>query len=104
MKRISFYTLHKIDARPVEAFQHDGYTDGTYSYYRNGSRVWFAVDPATGLAVATAETRKACAAAAHAPDRVARFETYKAHAMYARAVDTFNACVQDRRRKNLMGA
>lgn len=51
----------------MQAVKHEGYTDGTYNYYKseNYCNTWYAVEPSTGLSVANAPTRKEAATQAH---------------------------------------
>ena len=67
MKKCTFYSLMRKDNR-TQAVKHEGYTDGVYNYYNNGTAKnpwWFAIEPATGLSVVSDYTRKAAAEQAH---------------------------------------
>lgn len=70
MKKTNFYSMVRENGAAV-ARLHKGYTDGTYNYYKKES-VWFAIHPANGLSICQEYTRKAAAAAAHAPHMVER--------------------------------
>lgn len=63
MKRAVFYSVMMQKGGPA-AVLHNGYTDGTYQYYKNGAQ-WCAILPAVGLSVCSGPTRKACAEDAH---------------------------------------
>lgn len=69
MKHCKFYSL-VMEKRPVAKLQ-DGYTDGLFNYYcskYNTKRgIWYAIEPSTGLSVATATTRRDVARKATAP-------------------------------------
>ena len=65
MKKCQFYSMMRTDNGPA-AVIHDGYTDGTYYYYKNDVQ-WSAIHPETGLQVVYGYTRKECAEKAHAP-------------------------------------
>lgn len=66
MKKCQFYSMMRTDNGPA-AVLHDGYTDGTYNYYKLNGAHWCAIHPANGLQLAYAYTRKECAEKAHAP-------------------------------------
>lgn len=63
MKKTTFYSVMMQKGGPA-AVLHNGYTDGTYQYYKNGVQ-WCAILPGVGLAVCFEYTRKACAENAH---------------------------------------
>jgi hypothetical protein len=68
MKHCTFYSL-VYDGKTIAKLQ-NGYTDGLFNYYctkYNGSRTWYAVEPSTGLSVATSNTLKEAAQKATAP-------------------------------------
>ena len=66
MKKNTFYSFMFMDNKK-QAVKHEGYTDGTYNYYKseNYCNTWYAVEPLTGLSVVNAPTRKEAAAQAH---------------------------------------
>ena len=70
MKKFSFYSMVREGGKNI-AKLHDGYTDGTYNYYKKDSS-WHAIHPANGLSICCAHTRKAAAEAAHAPHMLER--------------------------------
>ena len=70
MKKHKFYTMVRQDNEYIAMLQ-DGYTDGTYNYYKKGS-AWYAIHPDNGLSIKWASTRKAAAEAAHEPKIVER--------------------------------
>ena len=61
MKKSTFYSL-VMEKNNIIAKKQDGYNDEYFSYYcrtyNNGTKTWFAIEPSTGLSVATASTRK----------------------------------------------
>lgn len=58
-KKCGFYTIRRDDKTGKPAAQRvDGYTDGIFNYYANGSK-WHAIHPVYGLSVAYASSRKA---------------------------------------------
>lgn len=63
MKKTAFYSLIMQKGGPAAVLQ-NGYTDGTYNYYKRGAQ-WNAILPAVGLSVCSEYTRKACAEKAH---------------------------------------
>lgn len=70
MKKTNFYSMVREDGAAV-ARLHEGYTDGTYNYYKKDS-AWFAIHPANGLSICQEYTRKEAAEKAHAPHMVER--------------------------------
>ena len=70
MKKHKFYSMVRENGAAV-ARQHDGYTDGTYNYYKKDS-AWFAIHPLNGLSICQTSTRKEAAEAAHAPEMAER--------------------------------
>ena len=62
MKKCSFYT--RKTGGIVERV--NGWTDGTYNYYRNGD-MWFCIVPEVGIAAATGYSRKDVVAQAYNP-------------------------------------
>ena len=66
MKKTTFYTRMHFNHK-VQAVQVDGYTDGTFNYYRNKFGQWHAIIPGIGLSVSGAMvyTRKAAQVIAH---------------------------------------
>ncbi len=68
MKKHKFYSMVR-EQGAVIAKLHEGYTDGTYNYYRAGS-TWFAIHPLNGLSICDARTRKEAALFAHTPRMV----------------------------------
>jgi hypothetical protein len=65
MKKTKFYSMVRENGAAIAKLQ-EGYTDGTYNYYKRGSS-WFVIHPANGLSICTNSTWKAEAEAAHAP-------------------------------------
>lgn len=53
MKKTTFYSLCGGSAYGggIKRVPHNGYTDGTYNYYKNGSR-WYAIVPENGISAA----------------------------------------------------
>ena len=70
MKKINFYSMVREEGQNI-AKQHQGYTDGTYNYYKTGA-IWHAIYPGNGLSICIGHTRKAAAEKAHAPAMLAR--------------------------------
>lgn len=70
MKKCTFYSLI-FERKPV-AKLHEGYTDGIFNYYRTkpNAGVWWAIEPSTGLGVATGTSRKQAATRATAPEKL----------------------------------
>ena len=56
MKKLEFYSMMYKNGKK-QAVKHEGYTDGTYNYYKNFS-TWHAIAPAVGLSIIAANTRK----------------------------------------------
>ena len=72
MKKLQFYSMVREDNDYIAKLQ-NGYTDGTYNYYKKGT-AWYAIHPDNGLSIKWASTRKAAAEAAHEPRMVERIE------------------------------
>lgn len=72
MKKHKFYSMVREDGEVI-AKQHNGYTDGTYNYYRKDS-TWYVIHPLNGLSILEERTRKAAAERAHSPAMVKRIE------------------------------
>jgi hypothetical protein len=70
MKKTTFYSMVREDGHAIAKLQ-QGYTDGTFNYYKKDSR-WHAIHPANGLSICSDYTRKAAAETAHAPSMLAR--------------------------------
>ncbi len=70
MKKTTFYSMFREDGKAI-AKPHNGYTDGTYNYYKAGS-LWHVIYPGNGLSICMGHTRKAAAEKAHAPAMLAR--------------------------------
>ena len=65
MKKHTFYSMVREEG-VVIAKRQQGYTDGTYNYYRK-NYTWFAIHPLNGLSICTGTTRKEAAEFAHTP-------------------------------------
>ena len=70
MKKTNFYSMVRENGAAV-ARLHEGYTDGTFNYYKKDS-AWFAIHPANGLSICQEYTRKAAAERAHEPHMLER--------------------------------
>ena len=70
MKKHKFYTMVRQGNEYIAMLQ-DGYTDGTYNYYKKGT-AWYAIHPDNGLSINWASTRRAAAEGAHSPKIVER--------------------------------
>ena len=70
MRKLKFYTMVRQENEYIAMLQ-DGYTDGTYNYYKKGT-AWYAIHPDNGLSINWASTRKAAAEGAHSPKIVER--------------------------------
>lgn len=71
MKKANFYSIMRKDGR-VQAVLQNGYSDGTYYYYRSAAYpVWHVIQPATGYSILTDRSRKKAAERAHAPEMIA---------------------------------
>ena len=70
MKKTNFYSMVREDGAAV-ARLHEGYTDGTFNYYKKDS-AWFAIHPANGLSICQEHTRKAAAERANEPRMLER--------------------------------
>lgn len=58
MKKCSFYTRKNKTGRTGGIVERvNGWTDGTYNYYKNGNK-WFCIVPEVGLAAAMGYSRK----------------------------------------------
>ena len=70
MKKATFYSMVRENGENI-AKRQEGYTDGTFNYYKFGS-TWFVIHPINGLSICTYSTRKAAAEKAHAPAMLER--------------------------------
>ena len=70
MRKHRFYSMVR-EQGAVIAKLHEGYTDGTYNYYRK-ENTWFAIHPLNGLSICEGRTRKEAAEFAHTPRLVNR--------------------------------
>lgn len=72
MKKCSFYTRKNKAGRKggmVECV--NGWTDGTYNYYKNGD-MWYCIVPDIGIAAAMGYSRKDVMSQAYDPDIAAK--------------------------------
>lgn len=65
MKKTTFYSMVREDGAAI-AKLHNGYTDGTYYYYKKDS-FWHTIHPANGLSICSSRTRKEAAERVHNP-------------------------------------
>ena len=70
MRKLKFYSMVREGNDYIAKLQ-DGYTDGTFNYYKKGT-AWYAIHPDNGLSIKWASTRKRAAEAAHEPKILAR--------------------------------
>lgn len=67
MKKHIFYSLiYSQEKGGAIAQKQDGYTDIYFNYYKF-KNIWYAIEPSTGLSVATGNTRKEAQRKAMAP-------------------------------------
>lgn len=90
MKKTNFYSMVREEGKII-AKLHNGYTDGTYYYYKKDSS-WHAIHPANGLSICSGYTRKAAAERAHEPQMVERIAA--ALERQQAAADRFAAAVE----------
>ena len=90
MKKATFYSMVREDGQNI-AKRQEGYTDGIFNYYRNGS-TWFVIHPANGLSICTDYTRKAAAERATAPAMLERIAAALERQQHA--ADIFAAAVE----------
>ena len=70
MRKHKFYSMVREEGKVI-AKLHEGYTDGTYNYYRK-NKSWYVIHPANGLSIYEAGTRKGAAEHVHSPAMVKR--------------------------------
>lgn len=70
MRKHKFYSMVREEGEVI-AKLHEGYTDGTYNYYRK-NKTWYVIHPANGLSIFEAGTRKGAAEYVHSPAMVKR--------------------------------
>ena len=70
MKKHKFYSMVRENGEII-AKLHEGYTDGTYNYYRK-NKTWYVIHPANGLSICERRTRKEAAEHVHSPAMVKR--------------------------------
>lgn len=91
MKKCTFYSLIYNGKNGAMAKKWDGFTDGTYNYYKNENNKWFAIEPSTGLSVVYARnTRKECEQSANTPEMLQKVKDKITGAMQ----DRFNNLVE----------
>ena len=61
----------------LAALLREGWTDGTYDYYKAASGTWYAIDRDTGCSVSQGATKKYCAERAHSEEIQKRIEDTK---------------------------
>lgn len=72
MKKCSFYTRKNKTGRTGGIVERvNGWTDGTYNYYKDGS-IWFCIVPDIGIAAATGYSRKDVVNQVYNPDIAAK--------------------------------
>lgn len=64
MVKHSFYTLIK-ENKKIQAKLVNGYSDGTFYYYKKDDVTWHAIHPLIGLSIATGSQRKYAQENAH---------------------------------------
>lgn len=97
MKKCIFYSIVRENGK-VFAKQQKGYTDGVFNYYSNMG-TWFAIHPASGMAVKTADKRKDAAAAANNPKTLEQL-TRVLDRDNGRAVEKFNSLLAETKGEN----
>jgi hypothetical protein len=65
MIKSSFYTMVRENNKNVAKLIVNGYSDGTFYYYKNDYGTWWAIHPLCGMAVARGNTRKEAASVAY---------------------------------------
>lgn len=90
MKKTIFYSMVREGGAAI-AKRQEGYTDGTFNYYKRGS-TWFVIHPANGLSICTDYTRKAAAEKAHAPAMLERIAAALERMQHA--ADQFTAAIE----------
>ena len=65
MIKSSFYTFVLEKGKRQAKHIVNGYSDGTFYYYKSSFGTWYAIHPLCGLSVATATTRKDAQQQAH---------------------------------------
>ena len=90
MKKITFYSMVREDGAAI-AKLHNGYTDGTYNYYKKDS-FWHAIHPTNGLSICSSRTRKEAADRVHNPVMLQRIAA--ALERQQDAVERFTAAVK----------
>lgn len=74
MKKTYFYSMMKLHNKAT-AILHNGYSDGTYYYYKSRcGNVWEVIHPLCGLAVTYGYTRKEAAEKAYSSTMAAAIE------------------------------
>lgn len=75
-------------------YKHNGYTDGTFNYYRDQFGWWYAIDPESGAAALRNSTLKKTAAEANTPRMLEAIERVKTTDKYKKDVKKFQALVE----------
>jgi hypothetical protein len=65
MFKFSFYTFVLEKGKRQAKHISNGYSDGTFYYYKSDLGTWYAIHPLCGMAVTRATTRAAAAEEAH---------------------------------------
>lgn len=90
MKKLDFYTRRNDDGEQRAVLVH-GYTDNKFYYYYKYKTRWYAINPATGLAIpGIFHTRKDAQNAAYKPDILERIEKYIDSRSGKQAIATFS--------------
>ena len=92
MKKSVFYSVMNLYGA-VHAKEHNGYTDGEYNYYRAGKKLWWCIEPNTGLSIAGGETRDQAQQNAYA--KRAKVEAYKSKQGFEVACHIFKMYIRD---------
>ena len=66
----------------VGAYKHDGYTDGTFNYYRDQFGWWYAIETESGMAACSDSTLKKAAPKANTPRMLEAIAKLKNTAVY----------------------
>ena len=90
MKKTAFYSMVREEGENIAKLQ-QGYTDGTYNYYKKES-LWYVIHPINGLSICSNHTRKAAAERTHEPKMIERIAA--ALERQQAAAETFAAAVK----------
>ena len=102
MIKSSFYTMVLKNGKKQAELVVDGYSDGSYYYYKKDSGFWCVIHPLCGLSIANGNTRKEARENAYSKRIQDSLDNmYKNNTAYYKRIGAeFDAAVLELKRKN----